>query len=110
MSTSKKGRLFEELAVRYLESLGYRILCRNYHCRYSEIDIVAQDGSCLVFVEVKGSNTSCDPLEKVDKRKVQRLLACAEMFLQNHPADECRVDIIVVHKGRLSHIKGVELF
>jgi putative endonuclease len=52
--TVAKGRLGENLAVTYLEELGYRILERNFrYSRIGEIDIIAQEGDEVVFVEVK---------------------------------------------------------
>ncbi|MFZ4438247.1 MAG: YraN family protein, partial [Syntrophales bacterium] len=50
ISTGKKG---EELAAAYLEEAGYRIIERNYRCLFGEIDMVAEEGETLVFVEVK---------------------------------------------------------
>lgn len=48
-----RGKLGEEIACRYLMSLGYEILLRNYHKSYSEIDIVAAIDNIIVVVEVK---------------------------------------------------------
>ena len=47
------GEHGESLAVRALEGAGYAVLARRYRTRLGEIDIIARDGTCLVFVEVK---------------------------------------------------------
>ena len=47
------GEHGESLAVRALEREGYAVLARRYRTRLGEIDIIARDGPCLVFVEVK---------------------------------------------------------
>ena len=47
------GKAGEEAAVQYLRQHGYRILERNYRCRFGEIDLIARDGRMLAFVEVK---------------------------------------------------------
>ncbi|AJE04173.1 YraN family protein [Geobacter pickeringii] len=52
------GSQGEELAVSFLKGLRYRILERNFRCKGGEIDIVAQDGATLVFVEVKSRRTA----------------------------------------------------
>ncbi len=103
---------FEELAVSYLEKLGYKVLHRNYHCKTGEIDIIALDEKTLVFVEVKGGITKHlgDPLERLNKKKIERLLGCIERYLQEHPTEDYRIDVIVIRKGGLEHIKGVELY
>ena len=48
-----KGAWGEECAAAYLRRRGYRILARNYSCRFGEIDIIAADRHYVVFVEVK---------------------------------------------------------
>lgn len=47
------GKLGEDRARKYLIQNGYKILESNYFCRFGEIDIIAMDKNCLVFVEVK---------------------------------------------------------
>ena len=53
---SERGRLGEEYAARLLEREGYRILSRNFRTRYGEIDLIAQKGEILAFVEVKAGS------------------------------------------------------
>ena len=57
-SKRSKGVQAESEACAYLESLGFEIIERNFFARYGEIDIIAKDGSVLVFVEVKGRQDS----------------------------------------------------
>ena len=47
------GNLGEQTAKNYLTKNGYKILTTNYSCRFGEIDIIAMDKECLVFIEVK---------------------------------------------------------
>ena len=53
MQKKEVGKTGEDLAFRFLKKKGYRILLRNYACKMGEIDIIAQDGDTLTFVEVK---------------------------------------------------------
>ena len=65
------GRRGEQIAARHLKRCGYLILARNYRAVGAEIDLVALDGSTLVFVEVKfrsGSGFGA-PAEAVDLEK-----------------------------------------
>ncbi len=82
-NTRQVGDFYEDLAARYLEAQGYRILRRQYRCRHGEIDLVAQDGKIIVFVEVKGRQNLAfgSPEEAVDWRKQQSLWKVAEHFL-----------------------------
>src|SRR2546422_8671440 len=50
---SALGKEGERVASRFLEARGYRIQERNYRTRRGEIDLIAEDGRILVFVEVK---------------------------------------------------------
>ena len=69
------GIKYEQAAGFFLEQMGYEILEYNYRCRFGEIDIIAKDGACLVFCEVKyrSGRGKGSPLEAVDYRKQQTI-------------------------------------
>lgn len=94
------GSLGERGAERFLKRLGYRIVTRNYHCPAGEIDIVALDGSMVVFVEVKtrADREHADPEDAVNQGKQQRLARSANCFLrQTHSIGRaCRFDVIAI--------------
>lgn len=96
----KTGERYEKKAGAYLESQGYEILEYNYRCRSGEIDIVAKDGSCLVFCEVKyrSGPGAGSPAEAVDLRKQQKISRCALCYLACHggPDTECRFDVVSI--------------
>jgi putative endonuclease len=78
------GSRAERAAADFLRRQGYRILQRNFSCNLGEIDIVALDGPCIVFVEVR-STEDADmerPAASVDTKKQQRLTRLALYFLQ----------------------------
>lgn len=75
------------------------MLQRNWRCPYGEIDIIAQEGDTLLFVEVKTRRRVHDalPREAVDERKQQRLRQCAELYLELFSPDAvCRFDVVEV--------------
>lgn len=76
----------EDTACRYIRGRGWAVLTRNYHSRYGEIDIVAQDGEYIVFVEVKTrKNTRFGmPGEYVDLRKQEKLIKTALDYLSEN--------------------------
>ena len=65
-------------------SMGYHVLERNVPAGHGEIDIVAQRGEKLVFIEVKSGKRDPDylPRERVDADKTRRLLDCGEAYLK----------------------------
>lgn len=73
---SEKGRLGEEYAARLLEREGYRILSRNFHTRYGEIDLIAQKGEILAFIEVKtrAADSLSRPAAAVSRQKQSRII------------------------------------
>jgi putative endonuclease len=94
------GEHGESLAVRALRREGYAILARHYRTRLGEIDIVALEGRCLVFVEVKARNHCCcgTPADAVTARKQRKIVAIAGAFLARHrvDADACRFDVVAI--------------
>lgn len=82
-----RGRAGEAVACRHLLANGYRILERNVRFPYGEIDLVAREGGCLVFVEVRtrvGLRQGW-PEESVTPRKRARLVRLAQGYLQKNP-------------------------
>ena len=99
----KKGRTAEEIAAAYLKRKGYRILERNYQIRGGEIDVVAEVGSFLVFVEVKERKASAmvSPLESVTRKKRELLLRAAEVYLLRRPTQlQPRFDVVGIVRER----------
>ena len=99
-STRAVGQAGEAAAVRYLERRGLVILARNLRSRLGEIDLLARDGSTLVFVEVKARRgLSGDPPEAaVDARKRARLgrLALGYLAARRLGEQSCRFDVVGV--------------
>lgn len=93
------GRQAEDLACRYLEAQGLRLLERNYRCAAGELDLVMRDGRNLVFVEVRyrRHNRFGTPAESVDRRKQAKLTAAALHYLQAKGSKQAaRFDVIAV--------------
>jgi putative endonuclease len=113
VSKTKKGIIGEDVAVDYLMKKGYRILQRNYRFEHGEIDIVAEDGNVLVFIEVKArrSKEFGEPEDAVTPRKREKLRSTANgyMFENNIDDKECRFDVIAIDyqnsKTEISHIE-----
>ncbi|WP_074017462.1 YraN family protein [Anaeromassilibacillus senegalensis] len=107
------GRDAEDRAAAYLEAKGFRILERNYHSRFGEIDIIAEDGRYIVFAEVKGRTPSAYacPAEAVTPAKQRKIIYTALMYLQARPTDlQPRFDVIGILAGEpeplLEHLEN----
>jgi putative endonuclease len=99
------GQLSEEIVAQWLSEQGYEILHRRWHCRWGELDVVAQFPSpaTIVFVEVKArsdQNWDLNGLLAVTPKKREKLWKTAEFFLAQNPtvdAFPCRFDVALVH-------------
>ena len=113
------GKQGEEAAARFLEELGYRIVCRNYTCRIGEIDLIAEKPELLVFCEVKSRRSLAygAPQEAVHTRKTLKIRRVAEWYLlQSRRLSplpdrlDIRFDVIEVRRTEtgfdLNHIEG----
>lgn len=95
----QKGAAAEEAAVFYLSTHGYVIVERNWRCRSGELDIIAEFGNRLVFVEVRsrsGSPLQGTPEESVDARKVHKVRSTAQVYLYGKGLGEREVSFDVV--------------
>jgi putative endonuclease len=94
------GQRAEHIAASRLTQMGYRLWQTNFRSRYGEIDIIAWDGDCLAFVEVRShySREFGTPRESVAARKQTRLSLTAQVFLSDNNLHEanCRFDVVEV--------------
>jgi|SRR3972149_7207737 len=107
------GKRGETLAISFLKKNGYRIIESNFRCRYGEIDIIAQDGKTVAFIEVKTktSNRFGSPTQAVDSRKQRQVSKTALAYisqkrLTNYSA---RFDVVGINiKGSNSEIELIK--
>ena len=102
------GARGEEIACNHLESQGYRVTGRNVRGGHDEIDIIAENGDLLLFVEVKTRRQAPDvkniygrPASAVDREKRQNLMSAVRRYLHENrketEAFQPRIDIIEVY-------------
>ena len=99
MTRQSVGKLGESAAAHYLASQGWSIVARNARCGRGEIDIVAHDGTALVFVAVRTRRGHAfgTPEESVTAAKARQLVTCATTYLAMHKhGGEWRIDFIGV--------------
>lgn len=102
----KTGDIGEYFTCEYLLSNGYKILDRNYSCKYGELDIVAVNNTHIAFVEVKtrNENPMIRPCLAVDKRKQIKIMRVAYLYLRVKKLRlQPRFDIAEVYLKNNSH-------
>ncbi len=92
------GNFGEEKATKYLKKHGYAILERQYNIRGGEIDIIAQKGEYIVFIEVKTRSDKeyGSGAEAVTYTKQQRILKTAQVYMLGKENYSARFDVIVI--------------
>lgn len=98
--SNRTGPWGETLAAEYLRKKRYRLVARNFRCRFGEIDLIVQNRSYLVFVEVKlrKSPNFAAAVEYVDLRKQERLRRTAGLWLSQNPTElQPRFDVIEIY-------------
>ncbi len=123
MSEDKRktvGFLGENIAGRFLESRGYKILARNYQKPWGEIDLIAKKEGVIVFCEVKTnskkfSGHGFNPELRVNRIKAGHIIRTAELLMKSRflkESGEWRVDVIAVTldaftgKAQIKHFKN----
>jgi putative endonuclease len=90
----------ERAAERCLRAHGYTIVERNYRCGLGEVDLIALDGSTVVFVEVKTRRRPAagSPFDAVDVRKQRQIVRTAEHYVVTRRLDDrdVRFDVVGV--------------
>lgn len=115
LSNKTVGKLGEDLACRYLEKQGYKILERNKSfSRFCELDIIAQIKDTIVFVEVKTRSTNDfgSPLEAITKTKYQHIKTGALSYLSECKITHSnfRIDVIGITlkpKLEIQHLQNI---
>ena len=109
------GQAGESAAEIYLRRKGYRIVARNLRTSVGELDLVAEDGQVLVFVEVKARRTGAfgGAIHAVHQRKQEKLIHLAAQYLARHHIKDrpCRFDVVLLQGAdavdpRIEHIQN----
>lgn len=110
-STKRQGYFGEQIATDYLVSNGYAIRERNWVIRPYEVDIIAQDGDTLVFVEVKLRRVLVRADKIVNRKKQDYLIRAARAYITRYqPHLKVRFDVIFIigtyFKYDIQHLKN----
>lgn len=102
----RRGWRAEQVAARWLEGLGWRVVASNVWYRVGELDLVADDGEQLVFVEVRSrggrARSAFRAADSVGYRKQMRLTRAAQLYWGRYagPHRTARFDVVAVDADR----------
>ncbi|SFG40650.1 putative endonuclease [Desulfotomaculum arcticum] len=102
----------EDIAAQYLQKKGLVILERNFRCRLGEIDIIARDGDCLVFIEVKTRSSDRFGLaqDSITRQKIYKVRRLAQAYLAQRSFSglNVRFDVVAVNSAREIKVTHIE--
>src|SRR6266542_6559371 len=97
MERKSLGMSGEDEAAHFITTLGWKILGRNIHYHFGEIDILADSGESIVIIEVKAKTSISHgyAVEMITPTKQRVLRRLAKMVEQayNKPV---RIDVIAI--------------
>jgi|SRR3989344_396923 len=111
----KTGAIGESIAEQFLRSKGYKIFVKNYRKPWGEIDIIAEKGDTVRFVEVKTvsreSRAVHRPEELVDRRKLSKVARTAALYMEmKRDGREYQLDVVGVILDKSTHTAQCRLF
>lgn len=103
------GRIGEDTVAKRYAEMGFSVVARNLHLSHNEIDLILQNETHLVFVEVKTRHTAPNtptrfgrPAAAINKEKRARMRKAAEDYLREHPTHlQPRIDVAEVYMTKL---------
>jgi putative endonuclease len=96
---TSRGAQAEQLAAQYLQQQGLKLVVQNYRSRYGEIDLIMQDGTTVVFIEVRLRRNACfgGAAASIDARKQKRIISTAQHYLASLArVPLCRFDAVLL--------------
>jgi putative endonuclease len=107
------GNRYESAAADYLIAQGLTIVARNWTCRLGEIDLIAQHGECLVFVEVKQRSASANSnfggaIASITPSKLGKVQRAASLYLATLNREvPCRIDVILIDGDKVTWLQDI---
>ncbi|TCS37866.1 putative endonuclease [Paucimonas lemoignei] len=105
----EEGQAGEDAALAYLQQQGLMLVMRNFRCKVGEIDLIMQDRSGLVFVEVRKRASSAygGAAASITPAKQRRLLRAAQFYLLRYRVQPaCRFDVIAIEREQITWLKN----
>ncbi|MDO4642085.1 MAG: YraN family protein [Neisseria sp.] len=96
----KTGAAGEDAALAFLQAQGCKLVARNWHCAFGEIDLIVKQGKILLFVEVKYRKNGAygGAVASITQAKLAKLTRSVEHYLQTQTTGNmpCRLDAVLI--------------
>lgn len=104
------GILGEDRACAFLKKHKFKIIERNFHSKFGEIDIVATKDEITHFIEVKFTQKNYDVSDRLDKKKYQKLLKTIEFYrLKKGDLSDFQLDLICIKDEDVEFLENISI-
>ncbi len=110
-STRKKGNQAENIAISYIESLGFKVIQRNYYAKkLGEIDIIAVNKNIWHFIEVKSAHKDFEPIYNLSPIKLRRVINSTHYYLKEKNLDVAFcIDLIIIRDNSVEFLENITI-
>lgn len=105
------GAQAEQWAAQHLQQQGMKLIARNYHGRFGEIDLIMQDGAALIFIEVRLRRNADfgGAAASIDAHKQQRIIRTAQQYLSSLARiPPCRFDVVLMDDAQGHNVQWLK--
>ena len=109
---NQKGQYAENIALNYLQQQGLQKIQNNFSCKCGEIDLIMNDETFLIFIEVRYRKQIQfgHPLETITYHKQQKIIKAIQFFLMKYPDYQhlpCRIDAVAIYSDTKQKTKNI---
>lgn len=98
----------EDKAAKYLRKNGFKVLKRNFHSKYGEIDIIASKAKILHFIEVKSTKGDYEVAYRLTPKKYEKLLKAIGFYQLSHEIEgDFVMDLLCIYPGKIIFYENI---
>ena len=102
------GILGEDKACEFLKKQGFKLIKRNFHSQFGEIDIIAKKDGILHFIEVKYTQKDYEISERLDNKKLNKILKTIDFYhLKNGISEDFQIDLICIKNDKIQFCENI---
>lgn len=106
----EKGNIAEQKACDYLQSLGFKIVERNFYSRFGEIDIIALKSGTYHFIEVKSATDYETAILNITPSKIKKLTKTLHTYIKKKAIEnDYSLDALIITPESYDYIESITL-
>ena len=105
------GKKSEDIAIEYLEAIGFKIVDRNFYAKkLGEIDIIATKDNILHFIEVKSAKANFEPIYNITPKKLKKIINSTIYYMQIKSLDiPYSIDALIIQDREIEFLENITI-